>query len=135
MTIPKYDEIQIPILKFLCNSNEVKLKDFEAPLARVFNLSDEQIIREYESKKGKIFYDRISWALTYLNVAGLVERPKKGVYKISDEGAAIDLNKEIIDALTKKKFAERNRDKAIGSTHSPGESTELTPQELLIKSY
>lgn len=86
MPIPKHDDIRIPALKLLSENDMLRLKDFELPLADYFNLTDEEKIQEYESGNAKIFYDRISWALSYMNMAGLVQKPKRGVYQISDVG-------------------------------------------------
>jgi len=86
MTIPKHDAIRIPALKLLQKQGTMELKDFEQPLAKHFHLSDEEIAREYDSGNGKIFYDRISWALSYMNMAGLLQKPKRGIYQISEIG-------------------------------------------------
>ena len=86
MTIPKHDDIRLPGLELLAKSKTLNLKDFEAPLAQHFNLSEEEVSQEYESGNAKIFYDRISWALSYMYMAGLVQRPKRGVYQITEDG-------------------------------------------------
>jgi len=56
------------------------------PLADEFGLTAEQVSQEYDSKNAKIFLDRISWVLSYLNIADCVTKPKRGVYQINDEG-------------------------------------------------
>ena len=86
MTIPKYDEIRLPALQYLANQDVVRLKDFERPVAKHFNLTEEEISEMYESGNGYIFYDRLSWALSEINAAGLVEKPKRGYYKINSKG-------------------------------------------------
>ncbi len=65
MTIPKHDEIRIPALTLLSERGQIKLSEFEAPLAEVFHLSEAELHEEYASGNGRIFYDRISWALSY----------------------------------------------------------------------
>ncbi len=70
MTIPKHDEIRVPALSLLSERGQLKLREFEAPLAEYFGLSEDEIHEEYESGNGKIFYDRVSWALSYMNMAG-----------------------------------------------------------------
>lgn len=135
MTIPKYDEIRIPALKHLLKTGNVQLKDFETPLAEHFHLSAEEILQEYESKNAKIFYDRISWALSYLHIAGLVERPKRGLYSISELGRQIELSELKINKLTKQKVAERKKDKQILSFSQIEPDHDQTPQELLFGSY
>lgn len=51
------------------------------PLAKHFGLTDEEMNAWYPSGNGEIFLDRISWALSYLFIAGLVEKPQRGDYK------------------------------------------------------
>jgi hypothetical protein len=79
MTIPKYDEIWLPALELLSDGIARQLKEFEEPLGKKFELSEEDLGRFYESGKGPIFFDRIAWALSYLSMAGLVDKPKRGV--------------------------------------------------------
>ncbi len=86
MTIPKHDDLRVPALKLLCENESLRLKEFELPLAKTFNLTEQELSQEYDSGNGKIFYDRISWALSYMNMAGLVQKPKRGTYQISNIG-------------------------------------------------
>lgn len=86
MSIPKHDEIRLPALKLLQERGILKLNEFTKPLAEHFHLTEEELNEEYESGNGLVFYDRISWALSYLNMSGLLEKPKRGYYKINDKG-------------------------------------------------
>ena len=80
MAIPKYDEIQFEALKIMKDGKSRRSKEFIDPLAVVFSLSEEDLSKEYESGNGLVFADRITWALSYLNMAGLVSKPKRGLY-------------------------------------------------------
>lgn len=131
--IPKHDEIRVPALRLLTEHDQLHLRDFEAPLAKHFQLSEEEIQEKYESGNGKVFYDRISWALSYMNMAGLLNKPKRGVYKISDLGreqlkTPNTINQFIDKALSKQKSKDDTKVKK--------ETVEaaLTPQEELYAS-
>ena len=87
--IPQFDQIRIQALKTLKSGAVMRAKDFRVPLAEHFHLTDEEMNAWYPSGNGEIFLDRISWALSYLFIAGLVEKPKRGDYKISDKGLAM----------------------------------------------
>ena len=87
--IPQFDEIRIQALKILKNGAVMRVKDFRVPLAEHFHLTEEEMNAWYPSGNGEIFLDRISWALSYLFIAGLVEKPKRGDYKISDKGLSM----------------------------------------------
>ena len=135
MTIPKHDDIRVPALKILTEHDSLKLNEFEAPLARQFNLSEEELFQEYDSGNGKIFYDRISWALSYMNMAGLVKKPKRGTYKISDIGNQQLKNPENINAFIEAKIKQREPVKKEKSSLIKTINADLTPQEELYESF
>lgn len=133
MTIPKHDAIRIPALKLLQKQGTMELKDFEQPLAKYFHLSDEEIAREYDSSNGKIFYDRISWALSYMNMAGLLRKPKRGIYQISEIGIEQLKNPEGMNSYINEQLAMRGSGKNQ-HIEEPEEVKNLTPQEELYDS-
>lgn len=137
MTIPKYDEIFKHALEFLKDGSEKRPRDFELPLAEKFNLTDEELKQLYPSGNGPVFFDRIGWALSYLKMAGLVEKPRRGIYKISQEGLRLLVTPQEVETFVFEKLAERDNRKheeAAVKTLS-GEVSELTPQERLYESY
>ncbi|MBO9491425.1 restriction endonuclease [Endozoicomonas sp. G2_1] len=137
MTIPKYDEIRLPALQYLAKQDVVRLKDFERPLAKHFSLSEEEISLMYESGNGYVFYDRLSWALSEVNAAGLVDKPKRGYYKINDDGLKAISEPEAFEEFVKTKLKEASKKKntAIKGEQVTDNENELTPQEQLYQSY
>jgi len=85
MAIPTYEEVMLPLLKILSNGGTHNYKEFEEKLKEEFNLTEEEVNLRYQSGV-KIFYNRIGWAATYLKKAGLIESPKRGEFKITEEG-------------------------------------------------
>lgn len=144
MSIPKYNEIMPNILRYLDVHGEQKIRSLELPLAAEFGLAAEQIAQEYDSGKGTIFLDRISWALSYLTNSGLTERPRRGVYR-NTEAAQAFLGKSPSDVQTYVKeqmalrAAEQKATKVAEGVND--ESDELipasnqTPQEMLNTAY
>lgn len=137
MTIPKYDEIRLPALQYLAGQDVVRLKDFERPVAKCFNLTEEEISEMYESGNGYVFYDRLSWALSEINAAGLVEKPKRGYYKINNEGLQAISAPESFVQFVKSKLKKASQKKKTSIQAQPPEehNNELTPQEQLYQSY
>lgn len=139
MAIPKYDEILPAVLAELAKPNmgTVEWKELEEPLAKIFGLSEEELLTEYESGNGRIFIDRISWALSYLSIAKLIERPKRGHYKITDSGVPLAGNDDAIRKYVKQKIAEHEAEKKAkkqqinNAEESPVLITETTPDEAL----
>ena len=140
MPIPTHDEIRIPALKLLKEKGILKLKDFEVPLAKEFNLTEEDLNQMYDSGNAKIFYDRISWALSYLNMAGLTKKPKRAYYEITEDGIKILANPSKINEYISKKIQQRNQEKnninkdmlIINRDES---NDELTPSETIEISF
>ena len=121
----------------------MRAKELRIPLAKHFSLTEEEMNMWYPSGNGEIFLDRISWALSYLFIAGLVEKPKRGDYKISEKGASMLLSctdeqineyiKTTVNAKTQKKNS-KIKEEVINPSDSISDN-ELTPQESLDNSY
>lgn len=137
MAIPKHDEIRRYALELLKDGNERRPREFEKPLAIQFNLTEEEVDQMYDSGNGPVFFDRICWALSYLSMTGLVVKPKRGVYKISEKGLELLATPEKIEEYVQTKLNEREEKKRKEKTTKTitGEISELTPQERLYESY
>ena len=140
--IPTHDEIRVPALKLLKEKGVLKLKDFEAPLAEEFNLTHDELIKMYDSGNGPVFYDRISWALSYLNMAGLTKKPKRAYYEITEDGMKVLNTPEKVDEYITKRIQQRNQEKSIvineniTTSNSIDDSNEdMTPSETIEISF
>jgi len=139
MAIPKHDELMPSILSELSSENigTIAWKELEDPLAKIFGLTDEEKSAEYESGNGRIFIDRIGWALSYLAIVKLVERPKRGYCKISEKGLSLVGDDDAIKAYVKEKIAEHEAQKKAekqqlnSEEDSPVLISETTPDEAL----
>ena len=139
--IPTFQEIRIQILKELSTGNVMRAKDLRTPLVNHFKLTQNEVEAQYDSGNGEVFRDRISWALSYLFIAKLVERPQKGDYVISQKGKEMitscsedEINRFINQAVNKpKKKNEAVENAAVAVALAPNE--ERTPQEGLDESY
>ncbi len=144
MTIPKHDELMPSVLSELAKKDvgAIAWKDLEEPLAKVFNLTEEEQSAEYESGNGRIFIDRIGWALSYLAIVKLVERPKRGYCKISEMGLlSLVGDDEAIKSFVKEKIAEHEANKKAeklelnNSEENPVLISETTPDEALNQAF
>ena len=143
MAIPTYEECMLPLLKLISDGCLYNNKQCEEKLAKEFNLSDEEISQKIQSGK-RIFYDRLNWAKIYLKNAGLIEVPKRGLFRISEKGQS--LIKENISSLDSKylqryedfkEYLNRSRKvNVIGEkVEISGESKDKTPFENIDESY
>lgn len=139
MPIPKHHEIRIPALQLLASSKKsLKLKEFELPLSKHFNLTEDELTQMYDSGNGPVFYDRISWALSYLKLAGLVQKPRRGTYEIAGKGIELLKTPAKINGIVDKAVAKTEpvygRRKLKNGIQDDGNSV-LTPQEKLYISF
>ena len=142
MSIPTHDEIRVPALKLLKEKGVLKLKDFEVPLAEGFNLTHDELIKMYDSGNGPVFYDRISWPLSYLNMAGLTKKPKRAYYEITEDGMKALNTPEKVDEYITKKIQQRNQEKNIisdenttASNNIDDSNDDMTPSETIEISF
>lgn len=140
MSIPKHHEIRIPALELLNKNESMKLKDFLEPLSTYFQLSEDEIMEIYPSGNGQVFYDRISWALSYLNMSGLLDKPKRGVYKINGTGQELLKTPKKINSYIEKKLETREPSKQIKKNVKDDlfineNTSDQTPSEKLYTSF
>lgn len=85
MAVPKYNEIMPYFIKCLGDEKVHNIKEIREFCAKAFNLSDED--RQQTLPCGNnMFADRVSWAKTYLQKAGLIESPSRANYQLTDSG-------------------------------------------------
>jgi len=141
--IPKHDDIRLPALELMSDGAARRSRDFEQPLAEHFGLTEEELARRYPSGSGPIFYDRIGWALSYLNMSGLVDKPKRGIYQINDAGRRLLATPDNLDEFIRERIEARRQEQKAAQAESlteddgatDDEASELTPQERLYQSY
>lgn len=141
--IPQFEEIRIQALKVLSSGSIMRPKELRIPLAKHFQLTEEEMNAWYPSGNCEIFSDRISWALSYLFIAGLVEKPKRGDYQISKKGIEMlsTCTDEQINAFVKTAVQSNSQNKSLKSKKVNGISErnlkedERTPIESLDDSY
>jgi restriction system protein len=85
--IPSYEQIMLPMLKFLGDQKEHSLQETHDFLADFFDLSEDDRKELLPSGQQPLFRNRIGWARTYMGKAGLLEAPKRALFKITQRGA------------------------------------------------
>ena len=86
MAIPDYQTCMLPFLRHLSDGADHTLRDAEESLAEHFKLTSTERAELLPSGQQGVFKNRIGWARTYLKKAGLLESPKRGVFKITARG-------------------------------------------------
>lgn len=75
-----------PLLQFAADGNDHSIRDTLDQLATEFNLSNDERKELLPSGRGEIFTNRAAWAKTHLRMAGLIEAPTRGIFRITDRG-------------------------------------------------
>ena len=76
MPIPDFQTIMLPLLKFADDRREHSLREAIEFLADEFNLTEDERRELLPSGQQATFDNRVSWARTYMQKAGLLESPK-----------------------------------------------------------
>jgi restriction system protein len=134
MTLPKHNELRLPILKLLDGGSELTARTLLNPLQNQFELTNDQLNIMYDSGNGPIFYDRISWALSFLNHINVVEKPSRGLYKINQKGRELLARSDCDHYLLSARPA-RNNQPQVELANNANEDIENTPQEQLASSF
>ncbi|MDR0283459.1 MAG: restriction endonuclease [Propionibacteriaceae bacterium] len=85
MDSPTWDQYMLPILEVLSERGAKQLQALYTEVAQVTELSDE-VKQEVIPSGQQRYKNRIGWAATYLVQAGALERPRRGVYAITQRG-------------------------------------------------
>lgn len=143
--IPTYEEIMLPMLKYISDGEEHSLSEVHDALAEYFELDDEEIRELLPSGQQPIFRNRVGWARTYLKKAGLLSSPKRAHFKITDRGinflkenpgeiTSKDLTRfdEFVKFQTVKKTPNKN---SVTSNDVNAKVSDQTPEEVLEYAY
>jgi 5-methylcytosine-specific restriction protein B len=106
MAVPGFEEMKLPILKHLAGIDEsasVSADDMRSFIVDHFSLSEQDIEKQW--KRVPEYSGQMQWALTDLAHAGIISRPARGRYAITDEGRRV-LESDGID-LSRQSLAKR----------------------------
>jgi restriction system protein len=86
MGVPDYQALMQPVLAVLADGQPGATAEIRDGVARAVGLTQEDREALVPSGQKLLYNDRVAWAISYLKQAGALERPKRGVYRISDRG-------------------------------------------------
>jgi restriction system protein len=142
MAIPDYQTCMLPFLRFLGDGVEHTLRDAEDAVATTFGLTPVERAELLPSGQQGIFRNRVGWARTYLKKGGLLESPRRGVFKITTRGQEVlASDPKRIDAKYLERFPEfmafrdAGKQGATGPVPSPAVPLDATPEETIEVAY
>jgi restriction system protein len=144
MPIPDYQSIMLPILQLAADGAEHRTRDAIQAVAKLFNLTEEELAMLNPSGADYVFANRFGWARTYLKKAGLIHYTSWGKFQITDVGKALlAKNPAKIDLAILKQYpgflefyggAKPEEGTSVGAG-AESKSTDETPEELIASSH
>ncbi len=89
MPIGDYQTLMLPTLKALAGGAEAPLGEIRKRVAVSGKLTDEEVSQKLPSGRQTVLANRVSWALLGMERAGLVQRVRRAVYRLTDEGGRL----------------------------------------------
>jgi restriction system protein len=146
MAVPTYDQLMLPLLRLAGANLASDLPTAEMLLAQEFQLTPEEQALMLPSGQQTALRNRTGWASFYLMKAGLLNKPKRGYFEITQRGRDVlksppsNIDKSYLSTFPE--FVEF----LMGSTASTGsasqagsvitsDSQSVTPDEALQGAY
>ncbi|APF00808.1 MULTISPECIES: restriction endonuclease [Pseudomonas] len=107
MSIPDFQSVMRPVLEAVRDGVAIPLSVLRESIADVFQLTEEERKERLPSGHQTVINNRVGWARTYLNKAGLLTIPSKGMVQITARGReALANGPERITVAWLKQFPE-----------------------------
>ena len=138
MAVPKFFEFFEVFLKVVNDGKLHTMKEARSAIAKNIGLSESDISEMLPSGKQRTFDNRVSWARTYLNKAGLIETPQRGKYRITEAGRSALQSGEKIDLVYLEKseaFKEFHRTTIQDPVADVNEEKDESPMEALEAAF
>lgn len=138
MPIPDFQSIMLPMLEVASDGELRKSSEYRAVLADYFQLTDEELNELLPSGTQPVFTNRVAWAMIYLQRARLLDRPRRGHYKISDRGREVLAEKpDEINIKFLQRYPEFNefQNKTSKKEAEDDGLEDATPEETLEAAY
>ncbi|MDE2734617.1 MAG: restriction endonuclease [Gemmatimonadota bacterium] len=92
MPIPDFQSLMLPALKALSDGAEKPISEIRNHIAEAQGLTPEEMQELLPSGRQPVFVNRVSWALIHLSRAGLSERVRRSVWRLTTEGEKLLAN-------------------------------------------
>lgn len=129
----------LPVLKLLGDKKEYQSKEIKDYICKEFKLTEEELNEKLPSSNSiPLIANRVGWAEAHMKMAGIIESPRRGYYRITNDGLNV-LKKpptkinikflESFEAYKRKKEDWKNKESE--DSQESQEVNSLTPDEML----
>ena len=140
MPVPDFQSLMLPALRALGDGAETPISEVRDRVAAAEGLTPDDLRETLPSGSQAVFTNRVSWSVIHMERAGLLERVRRAVYRLTAEGqrllarapARIEVNllREHPDYVEWRKRASAPSGGKGGVAATSDESTD-TPEEAL----
>jgi restriction system protein len=88
MPVPDFQSLMLPVLRAMADG-EVTSAELRDRVAKAAGLSEDDLAEMLPSGRQSTFVNRTSWANVFMQRAGLVDKVRRGVYRLSEEGKKV----------------------------------------------
>ncbi|MCR4615268.1 MAG: restriction endonuclease [Clostridiales bacterium] len=137
MSVPKFFEFFEGFLRAIDDGEVHSAKEVREIIATKMNISDLDRSEMLPSGKQSTFDNRVAWARTYLDKAGLIDTPQRGKYRITPEGKKALASGNNIDLKYLEKYEAFKAFHSITNNNDivSAEEKEESPIEILDDAY
>ncbi|MAO14472.1 restriction endonuclease [Marinobacter vinifirmus] len=143
MAIPDFQSVMRPVLLAVSDGAAKSLGDVREAVKDHFGLSEQERKELLPSGNQTVINNRVGWARTYLNKAGLLTIPERGMVQITERGQnALQQGPDRISVAWLKQFPEFHDFHSHKSKPAPNKSEdeeesleEATPDEQLASAH
>lgn len=136
--MPIWDSFYSPVLQVALTKDLWKLQDLKDATIKAIALPEKLATLRYASRYHDLVADnRVGWAISDLKLAGLLDNPKRGYYKISElrikavEEKGSNITKSFVHSLPKYVEHQNNKtSKSKEGSENDIQSLELTPSQV-----
>ncbi len=141
--IPDFQSLMLPLMRLASDGKEHSNREARDALAAQFHLTDQDRAELLPSGRQSRFDNRVAWAKSFLQQAGLLSAPRRGHFQISDRGR--EVVKENPPAINIKflerypefvQFRSSTSDKEAPTTEAEASiGGQETPEEMLESAH
>ena len=138
MAVPKFFEFFEAFLRAVQDGQLHPAKEVRLKVAEDMQMTAADLSEMLPSGKQTTFGNRVAWARTYLNKAGLIETPQRGRYRITEEGQKALLSGEKIDLNYLERydsFKSFHSATTEGVSEATEEASDESPMESLDAAF
>ena len=108
--VPQFQALMLPLLQVMGGGHEMTTIQMRDAVADNLAMSPEALSQHLPTGAQNAFDTRMGWAVTFLFAAGLLERPLRSTYVISDIGKQVLLDHPVeIDAEFLRSYGDFNK--------------------------